>query len=559
MAKKKSGNNMGLILTLVFFVIATFATGLVAYFGYEEIETHKGKAVEAKKKEDAMALQYREERVRKAMLRIAIGSEEPGDRVLIVQELGPLQGPIKDEHDRIRRSMGDNKNIPQIPDDRPGGGGKIVSAFDWPLISQTPANVAKDFEGKDATTIAGDPAVKPLRYIPDMLKEHRIAREQAEQQRKDAEDKMANFKKGSENLGEEKKQIAAQFATDLAKLDAATKAKNDALQKAFDGLVAKHAADANNAIAKAAKLGVDDNNKADIIAQQNDKIKQLTDLVGKLQASISGGSNRAVGVDFVNLEEKKGEIVRREEGGYVIINIGSAKRLKPQIPFLVVSADVSWLALQEKEKSLDRNNTRLDRQPYEDNPYVKAGIEVVEIISTDSARCKIIFENEPIRNPVQVRDGIFNISWQPDEEIRIAFAGIIDLDGDGLDNNEDFLRLLERQGVIVDEYLKMKPLGFVKRDGKGMSLRTRYLVMAPDPRYDAIGQGGKAQSDQIALFNEQLSEIRERAKRDGVQIIEARKFLAMIGQKLPRNPSPPQYGAAAYIQSAQPLMEKKEN
>jgi len=75
------------------------------------------------------------------------------------------------------------------------------------------------------------------------------------------------------------------------------------------------------------------------------------------------------------------------------------------------------------------------------------------------------------------------------DEIRIAFAGIIDLDGDGLDNNDEFLRLLERQGVIVDEYLKLKPLEFVKRDTKGMSLRTKYLVIAPHPRLDSVPIG----------------------------------------------------------------------
>src|SRR5262249_53524825 len=159
----------------------------------------------------------------------------------------------------------------------------------------------------------------------------------------------------------------------------------------------------------------------------------------------------------------------------------SAKKLRPQVTFLVVSSDVSWLALLEKEEALKKNSYRIDRQPFEENPYVKAGIEVVEVLGPERSRAKIIFENEPIRNPVQVRDQIFNLAWAPDQEIRIAFAGIIDLDGDGLDNNEDFLRMLERQGVVVDEYMKMRPMEFVKRDGRGMSLKTRYLVISPLP------------------------------------------------------------------------------
>jgi len=50
----------------------------------------------------------------------------------------------------------------------------------------------------------------------------------------------------------------------------------------------------------------------------------------------------------------------------VTINIGSTKKLRPQVTFLVVSADVSWLALQEKEKALEKASARIDRNPYED-------------------------------------------------------------------------------------------------------------------------------------------------------------------------------------------------
>jgi hypothetical protein len=58
---------------------------------------------------------------------------------------------------------------------------------------------------------------------------------------------------------------------------------------------------------------------------------------------------------------------------------------------------------------------------------------------------------------------------------------------------------------------------------------------------------GTQQSQQIQLTIQKMSELRGRAKELGVQIIEAHKFLAMIGYKLPKNPVPPAYGAAVYI------------
>jgi len=266
-------------------------------------------------------------------------------------------------------------------------------------------------------------------------------------------------------------------------------------------------------------------------------------------------------VDFLNMEERKGQIVRKEGNGFVTINVGRSKKVKPQITFMVIDSSVSWIALLEKEESLKKNSYRLDRQPFEDNPYVKAGIEVVEVLDNDTSRAKIIFENESIRNPIQPRDQIFNLAWQPEEEMRIAFAGIIDLDGDGLDNNEDFLRMLERQGVIVDEYLKMRPLEFVKRDGKGMTLRTKYLVIAPDPKLDALPTDKDTpQTRQIQATIEKMSDIRARARELGIQVVEARKFLAMTGFKLPKNPAAPAYGARHYLDQggAAPAPEPKK-
>jgi hypothetical protein len=265
----------------------------------------------------------------------------------------------------------------------------------------------------------------------------------------------------------------------------------------------------------------------------------------------------AQAVDAVRMEEKKGEIVRREDGGFVVINIGSSKKLRPQVTFLVVSSGVSWLTLLEKEDALQKGRYDLNRQPFEGNPYVKAGIEVVDVTGPDTARAKILFENEPIRNPVRSHDQIFNLAWEPSEEIRIAFGGIIDLDGDGLDNNEEFLRMLERQGIIVDEYLRLKPLAFIKRDGKGMTLQTRYLVMAADPQIDPLAPDkGSPRQVQAQKVLEQMSEMRLRAKELGVQLIDANKFLAMTGFKLPKKPLPPQYGAGVYLESP-PVQQKK--
>lgn len=588
MAKKKqSGPSTGLIIVLIFFVLGTFGAGTVAYFGYADQEQFKADKKKAEEAKDTALAQFREERVRKVMLRIATGVEDPADRVLLVQELKELRPQIKDEYDRILRGLNKEQKITvpliYLKTDKnlvaKMGTNEValtekdtdikvatkdvevaLPVLKWKLLEMGPDAVRQTTDGLSAEDLANLPAVRPEMTLHSMLasyialtrkavEEAEIAQEIAKDAKKNTSRSVVSYTKIEEDLNKER-----------AKIIEETKAKFDKINKDFEDFKAKHAKDHSDATATAKKFGDADNQKADEIAKLNDKIKDLGAKLEKYDAQNTGGRFGSTGVDFVNLEERKGEIVRKEQGGFVTINIGSSKKLKTQITFLVVSANVSWLALQEKEESLKRLSPRGDRQPFEDNPYVKAGIEVVEITGPESARAKIIFENEPIRNPIQPHDQIFNLAWQPDEEMRIAFAGIIDLDGDGLDNNEDFLRMLERQGVVVDEYLRLKPLEFVKRDNKGMSLKTKYLVIADSPRLDSLTlDKDTPQTLQIKATMDKMSDIRGRARELGVQVIEARKFLAMIGYKLPKNPAPPAYGAATYLDtSAAPMPEPKK-
>jgi len=569
MAKKKKqkkasggGANIGLILTLIFFVLATFIAGTLAYFGYNEQEQFKNDAKKAADAAKAMEVKYRDERVRKVMLRIALGADTPDDRILLVQELEPLRTPIREEYENMLVRLQKNANIPMVPD-KTDPQKKEVSAFTWRLLSMT-AQQIKDKTAETGLTqefVDTDPDVAPVMTLPEMITVHKKKAEAALAKLNELETAIKALEKQVAENKDDKTTFEKTFNDSLAKIDMEKKQKFTMLDADFQRLAQRHNNDGKTAADRITKLGADVLAKTDELSGLRDKILKLEDKIAKYEGDAKGGKANAISVDTLNKEEKKGIIFSKGENGFVTINIGSAKRLKPQVTFLIVSADVSWLALEEKEKTLIRDSYKNDRPAYEGNPYVKAGIEVVEVTGPESARAKITFENEPIRNPVQIRDQIFNLAWTADEEIRVAFAGIIDLDGDGLDNNEDFMRVLERQGVIVDEYMRMRPMEFVKRDGRGMSLATKYLIIAPDPRLDALPTDkGSPQTAQIQAAIIKLAEIKQRAGALGVQMIEARKFLAMIGYKLPKNPSPPAYGAGVYIDgNLQPAPEMKKD
>jgi hypothetical protein len=147
-------------------------------------------------------------------------------------------------------------------------------------------------------------------------------------------------------------------------------------------------------------------------------------------------------------------------------------------------------------------------------------IEVTEVIGPGTARARVTSEPLQLRNPIAARDLLFNMALSSGEPEHVAYAGIIDLDGDGRPDNEAFVRILEKNNLKVDAYLDLKS-GEIKG---GITFKTKLLIIGSD----APLVGGV--KTMIAQANEK-----------NVKLIDARMFLALIGVKPPKNPAPPAY------------------
>ena len=561
MAKKKSGTSIGLILVLIFFVLATFICGTVAYFGYSEQEQFKKQAKEAKDDLAKEQTKYREERVRKIVLRTSIGIETPDDRVTLVTEYGNFQGPIMDEVDTLLQELKD----------------KTPEPFLWELLTTKSADDLKKL-GEDPDAIRADKdntlGIRPKKFAHVMAFEWKKKYEtdiKANRGKLVIDKREIIIEPGqyvdelTKVFADNIKRIQATQGTDklafdaqIAALTVTTKNNYDKVDAEFKKLAEKHKNDGAAAAQAIDKKGKEYNELMDSFAKVNIDLGDLKKKLEKYETAERALDAKAI--DLLVKEEAKGRIVSKDENDFVIIDIGSNRKLKPQVRFLVISSGISWLALEEKETSLKKYTLSNERLPYEDNPYVKAAVEVVEILGPERARAKILFENNRIRNPVQIQDQVFNVAWQPEEQIRVAFAGIIDLDGDGIDNNQEFLTQLERHGVIVDEYLKMNPLDFAKRDGRGLSLQTKYLIIADDPRFEGIQlDPNSPQRKYVEAVLGKMSDIKLRARSMGVQMVDARKFVSLMGYKLPKSPAPLQYGSSVYWGGAANVTPKEPN
>src|SRR5690606_30573174 len=103
--------------------------------------------------------------------------------------------------------------------------------------------------------------------------------------------------------------------------------------------------------------------------------------------------------------------------------------------------------------------------------------------------------------------------WHRGKKLRFALMGIIDLDGDGLNDMKLARDLIELNGGVVDAYVADD--GTIQGE---ISVNTRYLVRGNEP---TGGNAGKLQKAWDTMS--------EDARVNGVELITLDKFINQIG------------------------------
>jgi hypothetical protein len=314
------------------------------------------------------------------------------------------------------------------------------------------------------------------------------------------------------------------FDKQVASLSDQIKKKIDEMDTAFAALKVE-----------ADKKGLDFKKTMDQWAEEKARLEESVRLgkqenevtKGKLARALSGDQSdlleRLNRLDLAKLAEKMGTVGNRESG-FVTVNFKSTIHLVPGQSFVVLPPIGSLVEVIEREKELEKHHHQfksLDaREPFSENERIKGMIEITQVLGGGSAQARITGESQPVRNPIAKGDQLFNMALSSGEPEHVAYAGIIDLDGDGRPDNEAFVRILEKNNLKVDAYLDLKS-GEIKG---GIQWKTKLLIIGSDA--PLVG-GVKTMINQ--------------AHEKNVKLIDARMFLALIGVKPPRNPAPPAY------------------
>lgn len=172
----------------------------------------------------------------------------------------------------------------------------------------------------------------------------------------------------------------------------------------------------------------------------------------------------------------------------VWINAGSEDQLRPSVRFGVLAQGI----------------------PPGGVARPKAQLEVVRILAEHLAECRIL--SEDLHDPILIDDNIYTALWSPGQRTHFAFAGRIDLDGDGGHDLERVRTLVEDAAGQIDCVADVT--GALEGE---LSTATRYLVVGAIPA-DARGK-------------EAYQKLLEQAERYGVQRVSTAVFLDQIGHR----------------------------
>lgn len=185
-----------------------------------------------------------------------------------------------------------------------------------------------------------------------------------------------------------------------------------------------------------------------------------------------------------------GQIVyvdERTKSAYV--NIGRADSLQRRVSFSVYDRGTNDVATAVK----------------------KGAIEIIEIIDDKISRARII-ENS-VSDPILPGDFIDSTLWYPGKRLKLAIAGAIDFDKDGISDRAKLKDLIIANGgtVIADVTERAEVTG----------------AITPDTERVIVGRGPDERTD--PKFNKAWSDLMADAKKYNVQVIPLAQFLDSVG------------------------------
>lgn len=500
-------SKQGLVVTLVFFILATIGAGLAAYYGFadkDKLRADVKKATDEKKaaEDDAKWLRFQV-----ALYRAYLGAPAPAEEP---KELKPGEEKPKPGELRLGQELpGAKKEF--------DSGALGTKYDDYASVKSLIAKLAGRSKW-DATKNLPEQSYEQLlkdrdKTISDLIGEVRAAVDEKNLAMKQRTDAEAAKKKAQDDYTNDVADLKQKFGKARESYEEQIKALTNQLEASGT---------------KSEPLVKELQGKLEAVGKEKTalekKIKEFEQQVAALQQKIDTSST--IIQEKESQLEARGEVVRVHTNlRRATINFGSNDGLKPGITFTVhgkqadgkpkrsKKADVQVVNVEPRTSEIEITNVVIydpDRKVYDS----------IDVLSPEN------------KDPVVRGDVLINPLWNPNTKTHIALAGYFDFVGITPTQVNAFIRRLEDQNVIVDAYVDLSD-GKIK--GTGITRRTEYILRGGE--LDGRESGAPREKEALKAVNDNIRKLLDEAKQNGVEVMRAERFLRDTGFALPRRSS----------------------
>ena len=155
----------------------------------------------------------------------------------------------------------------------------------------------------------------------------------------------------------------------------------------------------------------------------------------------------------------------------------------------------------------------------------KGSIELTSVGDKFST-AKIIKTNNPI-DPIRVGDIVYSAAWSPNQPMRFALIGKLDVNRDSRDDREELKRMIREAGGVVEYDLPPLDLGKETGSSEPSDRLVRHRRSGPHSRVFAH-QSDSAVAQETKL-KQRVGEVIKEARLNGIRPMTIGKLLAYLG------------------------------
>ena len=133
-------------------------------------------------------------------------------------------------------------------------------------------------------------------------------------------------------------------------------------------------------------------------------------------------------------------------------------------------------------------------------------------------------------DPIRVGDIVYSPAWSPEEPMRFALIGKIDVNRDGKDDRQDLKRMIEEAGGSVD--YDLPPPNHGKESGKLSARISWYVTDERMPLRDIFEAKTDAGIAAQAQFDKRFGQAIKEARAEGIRPMALGRLLAYFGYEM---------------------------